>query len=231
MIGITFTPSFGQLSAGQQGEPDLHYFSFLDLNSAVMTIYMIANSIADSILLCRCYHLWASRKSVIAPPIILCTLNLALFFFGVINERKKDRNFDPPFLLTSAQEPIFGIATILGLAFCVVTLVTNLLLTALIAGRIFWLMKTTNKYLDGKSQVNCQRIKRIVIIIVESGCLYPLTVLVAACLVVLISPVKLVPIAAQTMGIAPTLIMVRVDLGLSIEHNGLEKLNGEPSLV
>ncbi|KAF9065737.1 hypothetical protein BDP27DRAFT_1331505 [Rhodocollybia butyracea] len=216
MIGLTFSPSFRQLSVDQHTNPDIQYFAFLDQNTSMMTIYMIAKQLTGLVQLCRCYHLWESRKSIIAPPIIFCTLN-ALFFV----------DFNPPFLLGNARENIFSIATIISLTFALVTLVTNVLLTALIAGRIFWLMKMTNKYLDTNSRMNHQKIKQIPIIIIESGCLYPVTIIVATCFIVSISPLKLVPIAAQTMGIAPTLIMVRVDLGLSIEHDGPRKVHSE----
>ncbi|KAF9060630.1 hypothetical protein BDP27DRAFT_1339349 [Rhodocollybia butyracea] len=227
MIGLTFSPSFRQLSVDQHTNPDIHYVAFLDQNTSMMTIYMIAKQLIGLVQLCRCYHLWESRKSIITPPIILCALNALFFIGGLILETQKESNLDPPFLLASERKNIFGIATILSLTFALVTMATNVLLTALIAGRLFWLMKMTNKYLDTNSQMNHQKIKQIPIIIIESGCLYPATIIVATCFIVSISPLQLVPIVAQTMGIAPTLIMVRVDLGLSFEHDGPRKVHSE----
>jgi len=214
MVVLSFSPS----SQGQQAKPDSHYFSFLSLNSAVMTLYMTANSIGDGILLYRCYHLWAAKKSIIATPIILCVFNFLLFSSGLIIEGVKDRDFDPPFTLTSVQD-FFGISVILALVFSVVTLATNILLTALIAFRILRLMRLTQKYGDADLQIRNKQIHHLIVIILESGSVYPITVLLCVSLVFFISPVKLVPIAAQALGIAPTLIMVRVELGLSIESD------------
>ncbi|KAF5373195.1 hypothetical protein D9757_010553 [Collybiopsis confluens] len=123
----------------------------------------------------------------------------------------------------------------MSLAFAIGTIVTNLLLTALIAGRIFWLTKTTN----GTSDHTTKKYPRLVAIFLESGLLYPLTVLIGICFLSVATPVELQPITAQTMassrllnpfhfrplissplhlqGIAPTLMMVRVDLSASVE--------------
>ncbi|KAF9065386.1 hypothetical protein BDP27DRAFT_1366415 [Rhodocollybia butyracea] len=138
MIGLTFSASFGQSSRNQQEHPDSHYFSFLGLNSAVLTMTIIAklfiwntsfSSIADSILVSKnCNSVsWNS-----CAVVITFGNQEILFFAGIIYENQKDKNFDPPFLLTNAADPVLGISEIFSLTCSLITLVTNLLLTALI---------------------------------------------------------------------------------------------------
>ncbi|KIK63563.1 hypothetical protein GYMLUDRAFT_40609 [Collybiopsis luxurians FD-317 M1] len=184
---------------------DTNYFSFLTLNAAAMGVYMTANSIADLVLLCRCYFLWTSKKFVMLFPAVLCTVNLALFISGLImmNLHPKTIQFpDPPFNSLRVGQNSFDIPTVMAIMSGVVTLLANLLLTVLIASRIYWLSRATKDI----------GIKRLMIIIVESGLLYPLILGIGICLSPYISLVRLLPIAAQAMGIAPTIIMIRVNL-------------------
>ncbi|KIK50898.1 hypothetical protein GYMLUDRAFT_417559 [Collybiopsis luxurians FD-317 M1] len=186
---------------------------------------MIANSIADGILICRCYYLWAGRKSIIAVPVVLYTLNSFFILAGLLTEMKREQHSNPPFLLNSISldQTSFNIAAMMSLAYGILTLVTNLFLTALIAGRIFWLTRTTNSHNNAPDTVDNRQITRLILITVESGCLYALTLIVGVCFIPFMSPAKFMPILAQTMGIAPTLIMVRVDLTANTEID-LEKV-------
>ncbi|KIK62320.1 hypothetical protein GYMLUDRAFT_556165 [Collybiopsis luxurians FD-317 M1] len=61
MIELTFDSSFSP-SVGLDDIPDSHYFEFLSLNFGSTILYLIANCIADGVLICRCYYLWAARK-------------------------------------------------------------------------------------------------------------------------------------------------------------------------
>ncbi|KAF5361540.1 hypothetical protein D9757_012085 [Collybiopsis confluens] len=183
---------------------------------AAEVCYMIASFLADGILICRCYHLWAARKSIIAAPTVLFVLNFGLFLAGLITEAVKEEHLSQPFLLRSSMAPgqkIFNLPVTFSVAFGTVTVVTNLLLIALIAGRIFWLTKKMHT----ASEHTSRTFSRLVVIIVESGFLYTFSLLVADCLIPVVNPLKLMPITAQTMGIAPTLIMVRMDLSASVE--------------
>ncbi|KAF5373199.1 hypothetical protein D9757_010551 [Collybiopsis confluens] len=231
MIELTYNPSFLSSVAGTHSSPDSRFFDFLRFNMAGEVSYMIASFIADGILICRCYYLWAARKSVIAAPIFFYILNLGFFLAALVTEATSEDNFDPPFLLASPTG--YGIALKLALVFALVTIITNMLLTGLIAGRIFWLTKAA------KSEHNSGAYSRLLAIILESGLLYAFTLIIGVCLLSVMSLVEFLPISAQAMasvshsvyitstphlflvatlqGIAPTLILVRVDLRASVE--------------
>ncbi|KAF5373194.1 hypothetical protein D9757_010552 [Collybiopsis confluens] len=197
MIQLTFNPSFLSSVASGQG-PDSGYFDFLRLNFGAEVAYMTASFIADGILICRCYHLWGARMSVVAVPMVLYILNLGLSITGLVTEGTREMNFDPPFLLAPGLRKVeLRLALSLSLAFAIGTVITNLLLTALIAGRIFWLTKISNDISDPER--TSQAFSRLVMIILESGLLYAFALIIGVCLLPVITPVELLPITAQTM--------------------------------
>ncbi|THU78869.1 hypothetical protein K435DRAFT_876162 [Dendrothele bispora CBS 962.96] len=102
-----------------------------------------------------------------------------------------------------------------------VTLFTNLVITFMIAGRIWWIGHQISKFLPSR-KFNLAR--QTMAICLESGIMYPLVIFAA--LVLTSQPVKrdtwptelvMFGILIQAMGIAPTFIIVRVALGISIE--------------
>ncbi|GAV99407.1 hypothetical protein LENED_000863 [Lentinula edodes] len=103
--------------------------------------------------------------------------------------------------------------------FLVINLVTNLLLTSLIAGRLRWTNMLTDRTLKGFSQSNEPHFNGILETLVESCLLYSITLVVSIVLKVytITSDLDFLPILIQILGIATTLIMVRVDLGISVE--------------
>ncbi|KIK62772.1 hypothetical protein GYMLUDRAFT_490575 [Collybiopsis luxurians FD-317 M1] len=148
-------------------------------------------------------------------------LNFCLCLTSVIVDRKDAWNLGHPLLLTSARplpgEKIFNTATSLTIAFGVSTLLVNVLLTTLIAGKILWSVRTTNKYLNAPGHVNSRKTTWLVKIVLESGFLYASTMIVTICLVPYFNSILFLPVVAQTMGIAPTLMAVRVDLSASVQ--------------
>ncbi|THU84679.1 hypothetical protein K435DRAFT_870018 [Dendrothele bispora CBS 962.96] len=104
-------------------------------------------------------------------------------------------------------------------SFLAVNFFTNLVIPFMIAGRIWWIGNQVSKFLPSR-KFNLTR--RTMAICLESGIMYPLALLPA--LVLTFQPVEtpanlvnFIPILIQVVGIAPTFIIVRVALGISIE--------------
>ncbi|KAE9404298.1 hypothetical protein BT96DRAFT_434929 [Gymnopus androsaceus JB14] len=162
--------------------------------SLIIGIHCLANIIADALLIHRCYHIWIPNRYVLYFPILGFFVNIGL-----------------------------GIATLVipGLywIFMLVTLVENLYLTAVTAGRIWYINHGSRAILGSK--VNT-RYNVIAASILESGLLYPLVLIVTSiCLALprlsfhqtLMFNVML-GIQIPIVGIAQSLIIVRIGLGV-----------------
>ncbi|KIK62676.1 hypothetical protein GYMLUDRAFT_488155 [Collybiopsis luxurians FD-317 M1] len=193
---------------------------------ALRGLYIVANIIADILLIYRCYILWAKRKWVIAGPIILSATSTGLAIADVILEGHLIQNSlaaPKPGKTVSLANVIFRTWNIFE-AFLGVNLLTNLILTGLIAGRLWWMSHTTRKDL-GDNLSDGRSMKNVTAMVIESGLLYPLALI--PCMAIQLSyeewysgfmPLVEPPLTI-IVGIAPTLIMVRVDLGIIIQAN------------
>ncbi|KAJ7819307.1 hypothetical protein B0H13DRAFT_2682583 [Mycena leptocephala] len=157
---------------------------------ATTIIYGINNIVADGLVIYRCYSIWNNNIYIVIPPILLL---LVTSVFGV------------DMLLPS--NPFFSLS-----------LATNILVTTVTAGRIWWIYHKARTYLQRNVQ---RRYLSAISILVESGVLYSATVL-AYLILGAIPSARIVqnPIyqmLTQIMGIAPTLIIVRVGLGVSVQ--------------
>ncbi|KIK66697.1 hypothetical protein GYMLUDRAFT_238935 [Collybiopsis luxurians FD-317 M1] len=175
-------------------------------------VYAAANVVADMLLLYRCYILWASRKWVIIGPTIISAINAGMAIASVTFEQKS--------MSTSSMIDHFSIAnadTKLFEAFLGVNLLTNLILTGLI-GKLWYIVRTTRKHL-GYASSNSKGMDNVVSMVLESGLLYPLALV--SCLIPFLtvteSLIVIDPLLTIILGIAPTMIIVRVDLGISVE--------------
>ncbi|KAF7290852.1 hypothetical protein MIND_01326400 [Mycena indigotica] len=160
-------------------------------------IYVANNLVADSLLIYRCWLIWNRNWLVIAPGIVgLIVTNI----FGF------NPNTPPP--------PFFAL-----------TLGTNVFITFLTAGRIWWIYRTVHHHL--KEGGSSKHYSSSIAIVLESGLIY--SVFVAARLAVQEQERILVvtEILRQVVGIVPTLIIVRVGLGVSVESSSGSK--GDPS--
>uniref|UniRef100_A0A0W0EVL3 Uncharacterized protein n=1 Tax=Moniliophthora roreri TaxID=221103 RepID=A0A0W0EVL3_MONRR len=212
----------------------------LDLNSPIVapmtaryTMMLLANIIADAILIWRCYIIWGRNIRVIIIPTLLCIANNVLGIVVIIRY-SKDIGIG---ISATVLQPYRGDKALRIIpAFLFMTALTNLLITFLIAARIYVISRRAAKYV-GK---NVNRMYRTVIsIVLESGLIYPLVLIVYASsgltvfssLIMLQShPVslevqkrmQLLAVLLQStlnqfVGIAPTLIIVRIGLGISVE--------------
>ncbi|KAF7368226.1 hypothetical protein MVEN_00142500 [Mycena venus] len=161
---------------------------FRRLQKAANSIYGINNMIADGLVIYRCYSIWNNNLYVTSMP----SSYASLVVFGL----------DP----TLPANP-----------FLALSLATNILVTAMTAGRIWWIYRTARVYLQADVQ---RRYVSAMSILVESGVLYSATVLAYLILGAIPSTKILQPptlqVLNQIMGIAPTLIIVRVGLGVDV---------------
>ncbi|KAJ6509787.1 hypothetical protein DFH09DRAFT_1198640 [Mycena vulgaris] len=163
------------------------------IQNAAYVIYAINNSIADGLLIYRCYVVWNHDWRVIVLPVMLLIASTACGLDVFLD-----------------ATPQFA-----------VILATNFLATGLTAGRIWWISHHSRAYLEAAAQ---RRYASAIALVVESGMLYSATIL--AFLIVISFPSlsstleePLLQIVTQVMGIAPTLIIVRVGLGVAVEDS------------
>ncbi|KAJ7133775.1 hypothetical protein C8R46DRAFT_1362322 [Mycena filopes] len=180
--------------------------------------YSLANAIADGIIVSlpidceklidltdegqiyRCYVIWGFDWRPVAFPLFAYACTLAGGIMSLL--------------------PLSGTTERASFALCVATVFfTNTLSAALAAGRIWWISRRASAYLGRRSR---QRYLALTAILLESGLIYPAALIIT--IVVYLTPSTptnsvLVCIAAcyHIVGIAPTLIIVRVGLGVSTD--------------
>ncbi|KAJ6501854.1 hypothetical protein C8R45DRAFT_974524 [Mycena sanguinolenta] len=154
-------------------------------------LYVANNAIADALFIYRCYIIWNHNIYVVIVPFIMVVVTIV---FGV----------DQALPLA----PFFG-----------VTLGTNLLVTGLTAGRIWWIGRQNRVHLKPDMRA---RYMASISIIVESGVIYSAGIL--SYLILQAIPFTFpaadptVEMLAQVVGIVPTLIIVRLGLGVSVQN-------------
>jgi len=188
---------------GEQIEfPGSYSQSWIGLSLAANWVYVVANVIADGVFIYRCYAIWNFRLRIVLLPIFL-TLGVAgvgcFAPFAHLNEL--------------GGQAFFNISIAISLA-------TTFVLMGLTVGRIWWLARAAQQVMGTKV---ARKYYTVCAMILESGALYFMGGLV---FVILGSRVSLqaalrftVPraVLGQLVGIAPTIIAVRVGLGYSVE--------------
>ncbi|KAJ3873700.1 hypothetical protein F5051DRAFT_455798 [Lentinula edodes] len=190
-----------------------HFISYANLTVAAEGIYVAANIIADALLLYRCYVVWGSKKYVIAGPIVISLVNTVI---AIVSAALVKNNAGRLLKTAGVENASLQAADIISYAFLSVNLFTNLMLTGLIAGRIWWIARDTRRSL-GIDNSSDKSIGGIAAMVLDSGLLYPVALVIGLALTVP-GTVDVQAILTLIVGIAPTLIMVRTDLGISIEN-------------
>ncbi|KAJ7142723.1 hypothetical protein C8R44DRAFT_761012 [Mycena epipterygia] len=181
---------------------------YISLMETASGIYVTSNVIADSIFIFRCYAIWGCRRNIVILPIILTLAVAGLGYSNVQNNLATDFG-EVGFLLF-----ISSVAT---------SLFTTFILMGLTVGRIWWLAREARHVMGRKV---ADRYYTACAMILESGALYCLGGIVF--LVVGLTSANTVTsslifpgaVLAQLVGIAPTIIAVRVGLGYSVENVG-----------
>ncbi|KAJ7671203.1 hypothetical protein B0H17DRAFT_195558 [Mycena rosella] len=166
---------------------DIPYDRLVNANTM---IYVVNNVVADGLVIYRCYSIWNRNIYVVILPIILLITSSILGWDILLP-------FDPFFAMSLA---------------------TNVLVTALTAGRIWWICRKARSYLKTDVQ---KRAVASISILVESGVIYSASVLAYLILGAIpsasIVQEPIFEMLGQIVGIVPTLIIVRVGMGVSVQ--------------
>ncbi|KAG1839625.1 hypothetical protein DFJ58DRAFT_859252 [Suillus subalutaceus] len=171
----------------------------------------VVDVIGDLLLLYRCWLVWGKNFYVIVLPLLTalggfaCILPIPSLLLSI----------DP----TSPVPPTQIVPlTIAGYA---LPLCTNIMVTGLIAGRLWYISRIPVVDEHGKPVIlKTAAGGRPMMLIIESGALYMITQLIFVILVATRNPAEAVLSLAGTQiyGIASTLIIIRVGLGISSEQ-------------
>ncbi|KAJ6601222.1 hypothetical protein DFH09DRAFT_1302522 [Mycena vulgaris] len=175
---------------------------WVDLNFAEDVLLVTNNLVTDGVLIYRCYLIWGRNKYILIGPGLLLLVTSILSYVSAVEG-------DYP----SAAGPTID----LRIGF-ILSVFTNLLLVGLTAGRIFYTRHKARGIL--KNDV-LRRYNTATAMILESGglvCAWTLAYVVVRS----ISPPTVWRVfrggLAQMLNIVPTLIVVRVGLGHTIEE-------------
>ncbi|KAJ7152539.1 hypothetical protein C8R46DRAFT_1121467 [Mycena filopes] len=140
----------------------------------------------------RCYVIWGSRRKVVVIPAVM--LIVATCVTGLANPTRGG----------AVKESVA-----LGTA-------TNLYLMILTAGRIWWIRRDAQKVVASKELIN--RYTTVMAMILESGALYFIPAVLVIALYPWDVPFEVMEgVGTYLINIIPTLIVVRVGLGRSIQ--------------
>ncbi|KAE9410594.1 hypothetical protein BT96DRAFT_969585 [Gymnopus androsaceus JB14] len=200
------------------------------LNAAGSWIFFSSSILGDLILIYRCYRLWNSKKYVIILPVLFLLTTLVVAIWSSVSPR----------LIEGVQDRFQGNTSITYSIYIFADIGQGSVLTVLLASRLWWLNRKTEKLL-GKSKKST--LWKLTEIVLESGLLLPLFLAVAwiAELETSVVPIGLevgdvekAKVGAvekaefglqvlstcaltQVAGIASTLIIVRIGLGVDAQ--------------
>ncbi|KAJ7646746.1 hypothetical protein FB45DRAFT_181314 [Roridomyces roridus] len=176
----------------------LRLASLIDtLETAKYVVFSINNLFTDIFLLYRCYLIWNRRFGVIILPGVLIT---SVCVTGTLAVSSDLNNTSP----SSQFEPTFILAT-----------VTNITITVLTAGRIWWMTREASRLNSGsRSNIFHKRYTRATRIILESGALYCIGEIILVATAESNAPTPgfiqniTIAISMQAVNIIPTLALV-----------------------
>ncbi|KAF5344703.1 hypothetical protein D9757_013897 [Collybiopsis confluens] len=182
------------------------------LRIAVQSVYVAANAIADTLLFNRCYNILESFKGanwtwwVIAGPALLCITNTGMAITAIVFQYSKVMP------VSGAEAPLSLAGKILFEIFMGTNFFSNLLLTELMAGSIWWMTREIQKNLgpdDNKSGD-----QSMTAIILRSCLLYPIALVPCTVFELFESEGRffLEPLLVSIVGLAPTLMVVTINL-------------------
>ncbi|KAJ7918161.1 hypothetical protein B0H13DRAFT_2269251 [Mycena leptocephala] len=164
--------------------------------------WVLANTLADGFLIYRCYVIWGSNWRAVAFPLLSYACTIIGGFLGLL--------------------PLSGSSERAALVLAYgTTFFTNVMASLLAAGRIWWISRRISIFL-GKRKAQSKYMD-LTAIILESGLIYPATLIIT--IVVYLVPaapsvavLSCIAAAYHLVGIAPTMIIVRVGLGVSTDN-------------
>ncbi|KAG7090395.1 hypothetical protein E1B28_009514 [Marasmius oreades] len=209
-------PDFGEWTGGLI---DFLWFP----RRANFCIFVLSSFLADIVLILRCYFIWNQSLIVAIIPAIIC---IGCSVGGFITAGTADKlilSDNHSWLTLHAQG-----GNALFAAWVTAELAINVILTCMIAGKILIIHRQVRKILGNNVQSMHQSIG---IIVIESGMMYPIALILMLSLPS--TPKEYVSYSViHIVGIAPTLIVVRVGLGIIVQdvQSGLKTMQAvEPS--
>ncbi|RPD75645.1 hypothetical protein L226DRAFT_462167 [Lentinus tigrinus ALCF2SS1-7] len=171
----------------------------------------LCDLLGDFILLYRCWIVWDRRYCVIILPVLtaLAGFGCIMEVAHIVDTLDRTTPVAPPALVP------------LGIAGYALPLATNVMTTVFIVAKLWSIMgRAGREPVSGFYRSGRTTGRTAVAIIVESGLLYLVTQLIFVVLFSMAHPAQaiLAVIAVQVYGIAPTLIIIRVALGITSEH-------------
>ncbi|KAI0630789.1 hypothetical protein C8Q77DRAFT_226919 [Trametes polyzona] len=188
-------------------DPILYFANIgVRLNVAKDFIYITTLSLGDLVIVWRLYVVWGKNLYIAFLPFLLCLGELAVGYGSI------------SYWLAPKQN--FTVMGRLGSTLFILSLVANILVTLVIAGRIWWVSRRTRKALG----VAGGHYQRVLLLIIESGAL------VAGAKLIEFTLYKLAPVNGldglnamyivyecmpQITGLAPTCIIYLVNKGFT----------------
>lgn len=168
----------------------------------------VTDFVGDMVLLYRCWLVWEEDYRVIILPFLTAIGGFASYMQAL-----------HLLLILSPSAPVAPKEIIpLATAGFILPLCTNIMITGLIVGRIWF---KTREARESNVIADTARVTtRAISIVIESGMMYLSIQIIFVALFSLRHAAQgiVVPVAVQIYGIAPTLIIIRVALGVSYEQ-------------
>ncbi|KAF5393478.1 hypothetical protein D9757_000494 [Collybiopsis confluens] len=187
----------------QNGGPATYFSDVsIPLNVAKVIIHTVNSILGDSILVWRCYNVWGQNWLPSLLPILLI-IGSAIAGFGQGVEFARAKTIHSAF--ESELEKWNGSVFSLSLA-------TNVLVTTLIAARIWWVGRQIGGFRGSHFLY-----RRVLTMVIESGAIYSSAIIIEITLYFLGNNAFYIiydPIA-QLTAIVPTMIIVMTSLGLT----------------
>ncbi|KAF9066546.1 hypothetical protein BDP27DRAFT_1423794 [Rhodocollybia butyracea] len=172
---------------------------------------VLANTVADSVIIHRIYLVWGSKLWIIILPAIV---SLAINAVGLASAIMRTIGFP-----NGGNEAIFELelkGVNYGLGFFYANATLNMVLTMMIAGRIWWVARQISTCFGQNGVINA-KYKDIIAVLVECGFLYPIALIAHAVVEGnqsrIAIPVDLTGPVILLAGIAPTLIILSTCIG------------------
>ncbi|KAK1223224.1 hypothetical protein PQX77_013903 [Marasmius sp. AFHP31] len=181
--------------------------------TATGVIPAVMNAIADIMLIHRCYVVWGSNRILLYVLIGGAFVSNGLQFATVIMISVT--------VDFASMISLYRTARAINNGCSILTAVFNGLLSLATAWRIWWISREARQQMGMPIHA---KYKTIVAVILESGALYPASLIVETVVPLTLDPIRAgkVPLdigilAALFTGLAPTLIIVRVAYGKSVD--------------
>ncbi|KAJ7692533.1 hypothetical protein B0H17DRAFT_1330720 [Mycena rosella] len=201
---------------GQDGDTQSYAYANEDKLCVSLDLATNGVAVADTILIYRCYAIWNYRRNIVILPILLTLVGAG---FGCAN-RIISVTIVPSvsgLFIVSLATSLLTTVILMGLTGSSIPQSSRLQIKLSSVGRIWWLARAARMVLGPNI---ARKYHTVCAMILESGALYCIAGVgfVMVGLLVDIDVIVSGAVVAQVVGIAPTIIAVRVALGYSVEN-------------